>query len=312
MILTVTLNPSLDISYPIDNLNIDGVTRVDKAIKTAGGKGLNVSKVLHQLKAPVITTGFIGGHFGNYIKEQLEDIGLSHNYLTIDGQTRACIAILHDQGKQTEILESGPTISDTDSQSFLKHFEELSQEASVITLSGSLPKGLKEDYYSHLIKIGSDLNKKVMLDSSGNALKTALASNHKPYLIKPNEKEVEVIIDQKLDLSNLEDLKAKLSLPELNGIEWVVISLGKDGAIAKHGNTFYRVTIPSVEVVNPVGSGDATIAGFAKAVYDQADDLTLLKTGMTTGILNTMSEKTGDIDPSRFEEIFNQVEVVEI
>lgn len=311
MIITVTLNPSLDISYPVDSLTIDGVTRVAKSGKTAGGKGLNVSRVLHQLGAPLTTTGFIGGHFGRYIKDQLDDIGLNHDYQDIDGQTRACIAILHDGGKQTEILESGPEITEADSQAFLEKFKDLAKDAEVITLSGSLPKGLPTDYYSQMIKIGNDLGKKVILDSSGEALKQAVAASDKPYLIKPNETEVEVIINQALDLDNLEDLKEKLSLPELEGIEWIVISLGKDGAIAKHGDKFYRITIPTVEVANPVGSGDSTIAGFAKAVNDQSSDDVMLKTGMTTGILNTMSEKTGDIDPDHFDEIFNQVQIEE-
>lgn len=309
MILTVTLNPSIDVSYPIDSLTIDGVSRVTNVSKTPGGKGLNVSRVLHQLGSDVLTTGFIGGHFGAFIKQELDKIELSHDYLDIDAETRTSIAILHDDGKQTEVLEPGPSISEEDSEAFKTKFEDLVDNATIVTLSGSLPKGLDHNYYAELIKVADAKGVKVLLDTSGKTLEASVAGSAKPFLIKPNEEEVKAIIHQDIDLDNLSDLKEKLSDESLNGIEWVVISLGKDGAIAKHNDTFYRVTIPTIQAVNPVGSGDSTIAGFAKALDEQASDEDMLKTGMTAGILNTMSSKTGDVDPEKFQEIFNQVQV---
>ena len=110
MILTVTMNPSIDVSYPLNQLNIDTVNRVTNVSKTAGGKGLNVSRVLSQLDASLTATGVIGGHFGDYLTEQLDKDDISHSFSKIAGETRSCIAILHE-GKQTEILESGPEVS---------------------------------------------------------------------------------------------------------------------------------------------------------------------------------------------------------
>lgn len=312
MILTITLNPSIDVAYPLDHLNLDTVNRVKEVSKTPGGKGLNVSRVLQQLGGDLVTTGFIGGHFGAFIKSELDKINLKHDYLDIDGETRTCIAILHDQGQQTEVLESGPTISPEDSQAFKEKFSDLVQEATVVTMSGSLPKGLADDYYSELINIAHKSGTKVLLDTSGASLKSAVVGSAKPYLIKPNEEEIQAIIDSSTSLEDMADLKAALSDNRLDGIEWIVVTLGKEGALAKHQDTYYQVTIPTVEALNPVGSGDSTIAGFAKAIEDGASDEVILKTGMTAGILNAMSQKTGDIDPDKFDGIYEQVKVTKL
>ena len=101
-ILTVTMNPSVDIVYQLDSLELDTTNRVNYVYKTAGGKGLNVSRVLHQLCVPVLATGMVGGVLGEFITRQLDEICMPHNFLSISSPTRNCIAILHD-GKQTEI-----------------------------------------------------------------------------------------------------------------------------------------------------------------------------------------------------------------
>ncbi|MDN5810610.1 MAG: PfkB family carbohydrate kinase, partial [Tetragenococcus koreensis] len=103
MIISVTMNPSVDISYPLENFKLDTVNRVTNTTKTAGGKGLNVARVLQQTGANVLASGMIGGHLGEFIQTELENKKIQHDFFTINGQTRNCIAILHE-GKQTEIL----------------------------------------------------------------------------------------------------------------------------------------------------------------------------------------------------------------
>ena len=116
MILTVTMNPSIDISYPLDVLQLDTVNRVAEVSKTAGGKGLNVTRVLSEIKDPVAATGLLGGRTGQFILDHLGE-GIEKRFFEIAGDTRNCIAILHE-GKQTEILEKGPTISEKEGQEF--------------------------------------------------------------------------------------------------------------------------------------------------------------------------------------------------
>lgn len=152
MILTVTMNPSVDISYPLGRLQLDTVNRVIDTRKTPGGKGLNVTRVLAQLGDQVVASGFLGGKIGEFIETELDKVAIKHDFYKIQDETRNCIAILHE-GQQTEILEQGPTISEVEAKGFLAHFEGLLPKLDIVSISGSLPKGLGTDYYTEMISL---------------------------------------------------------------------------------------------------------------------------------------------------------------
>ncbi|MDT4061141.1 PfkB family carbohydrate kinase, partial [Staphylococcus aureus] len=135
MILTLTLNPSVDISYPLTALKLDDVNRVQEVSKTAGGKGLNVTRVLAQVGEPVLASGFIGGELGQFIAKKLDHANIKHAFYNIKGETRNCIAILHE-GQQTEILEQGPEIDNQEAAGFIKHFEQLLEKVEAVAISG--------------------------------------------------------------------------------------------------------------------------------------------------------------------------------
>lgn len=194
MILTITMNPSVDISYRLNTLHMDDVNRCNDYQKTAGGKGLNVTRVIQQMDQPVIATGLIGGPLGIFIQEELDKQGISHKFSHIKGSTRNCIAILHDEGKQTEILESGPSVSEVEQADFLTLYSDLIKKSEVVTMSGSLPQGVSNTFYADLLKLTAG-ETKVILDSSGESLKQALLGKSKPYAIKPNETEIAQLLN---------------------------------------------------------------------------------------------------------------------
>ncbi|HEL0567903.1 TPA: tagatose-6-phosphate kinase [Streptococcus equi subsp. zooepidemicus] len=310
MILTVTLNPSIDISYPLNRLTLDTVNRVDRTTKTAGGKGLNVTRVLAEAGQSVVATGFIGGKLGDFVIHQLQEQGISNQFFKIKGETRNCIAVLHE-GMQTEILEAGPYINMDEAEGFLNHMSIIAKQFDVLTFSGSLPKGLAAHYYQDLITMARAYGSKVVLDCSGAPLKAVLAGKDKPTVIKPNLEELEDLIGQPVTLDE-ERLISLLSQPLFEGIEWIIVSLGAQGAFAKHHNRFYRVTIPKIEVVNPVGSGDATVAGIAWALAEGDDDETLLKKANVLGMLNAQETRTGHVNMAHFDELFDRIQVEEV
>ena len=313
MIVTVTLNPSVDISYHVDNLKIDDVNRVENAGKTAGGKGLNVTRVVNALGSQVLATGILGGTLGHFITEQLDEQKISQNFYEINKESRNCIAILHD-GKQTEILESGPTLTQEEADGFLKHFKDLleNKSISVLTISGSLPKGLSADIYKKIISLANEKNIPVILDTSGSTL-AAILDDHSLRIaaIKPNFDELRALEDIEIS-DDPEEWKKILVAPRFQNVEWIIISMGADGAFAKHQDIFYKVDIPKIKVVNPVGSGDSTVAGIAYSLENNDSDEKLLKTAMTTGMLNTMESQTGFINPDNFDEYFDKVVVTEL
>ncbi|PFS68267.1 tagatose-6-phosphate kinase [Bacillus cereus] len=306
MILSVTMNPSVDISYPIHELKLDVVNRVEAVHKTAGGKGLNVARVIAQMEEGVLATGVLGGTIGEYIIQELNKVNISNDFLKIKKESRNCIAILHE-GMQTEILESGPTLSREEGARFLEKFEFLLATASLVTISGSLPT----NYYYQMLEICHKNGIPIIMDSSGESLKQAMVHKEKPFAIKPNTAELSQLLGIGVE-AGIIDLKQVLNYELFTGIEWIIVSMGSEGAFVKHGEDYYRVTIPKIEVVNPVGSGDATVAGLAVALHQNQTVETVLKTAMTTGMLNTMEAGTGYINMNKFKHYFDLVKVEKI
>lgn len=310
MILTVTMNPSVDISYSLDHLSLNTVNRVDDVLKSAGGKGINVARVLRQLGEPAAATGFLGGRLGDFIRDEISKLGIEDNFVSIEGETRNCIGIIHDN-RQTEILESGPFISKSEEKVFLERLSTDIEKIDIMTISGSLPKGLQADFYTHLLNLAQEHNKLVLLDVKGDLLSATLKNSPPPHLIKPNEDELKDLL--RVPLENEQDIMKALQESELlQPISWLVITMGSKGALVKHGNTFYRVSIPKVEAKNPVGSGDSVIAGFAAGLSRGYQEEKLIKFGLTMGVLNAMEEKTGYINPDKINWCTERITVEKI
>lgn len=310
MILTITLNPSVDIGYTLDAFQMNEVNRVENASKTAGGKGLNVARVLHQLQEEVGAAGFLGGNLGNFIREAIQDLGVQDYFTSIAGDTRNCIAVIHE-GKQTEILESGPVIVEEEAKRFLDQLQGLPKEVEVITMSGSLPKGLAEDFYQQTLQVLDHPHAPVVfLDTKGSLLKETLAGEIQPFLIKPNEDELADLVEENLHTE--QEMVDVLSSPTFSNVPHVVVTLGAKGALIKQNDTIYRAEIPEVEAINPVGSGDSVLAGFAAGYSRGLRGVEWIQFGLTMGVLNAMEAKTGKINPEKIEGCMQQIKVTPI
>lgn len=310
MILSITANPSVDISYNIENLKIDDVNRVELVNKDAGGKGIHVSYVLNELGEKVINSGFVGGKLGEFIEKRLDERKISHDFIKLDDETRNCIAIIHDN-KQTEILEKGPKIGLEKEKEFLAHLEKLSKNIEIINISGSLPKGLDASFYQKIIKFAKENRIFVSLDTSGNTLKEIVKGEIKPDLIKPNETEIKDIIEKEFP-ENEEEIRKIFEKSPLKDIPYVIISQGKDGAIFKVKNKIYKAKVPKVKAINPVGSGDSTLAGALSAIFNKEDDEDFIKKSMTFGLLNVLNEEIAHININDFDKYKEKIEIKEL
>ena len=308
MILTITANPSVDISYELEDFKIDDVSRTDQVIKDAGGKGIHVGYVLKELGADIVHSGFAGGALGNYIKDTLEAKGQKSRFIDIGEDTRNCIAILHG-GKQTEILEKGPTISDDEENEFLEKIDEISAGCDYINISGSLPSGLDVSFYKKIIAYAKEKNKFISVDTSGKTLEEVINSDIKPDLIKPNETEIVDVLKTEVSKENLAEIFLKSPFKD---IKYVIVSMGKDGAVVKADNKIYKASVPTVQAVNPVGSGDSSLAGALYAIDSGKDDVDIIKTSMTCGLLNVLNKEIAHINMDDFDKYYDQIKVEEI
>src|SRR5699024_8709091 len=291
-------NPSVDINYKINDFQIGNTNRIGDISKTFGGKGLNVARVVKQLDTPVGASGFLGGHLGQFIRGEIDKSEIQDHFVEIEDCTRNCIAVIHD-GKQTELLESGPVIQEEEQQKFMENLKEIMNDIKIITISGSLPQGLDDDFYTRILEMAKQFNIKVLLDTGGRLLETTLSYNFKPFFIKPNKEEFRELIGLE-ELNKMQVLET-LRTGSLASISLIVVTLGNMGAYVKYNSLIYKAEVPKIHAINPVGSGDSVVAGFAVGLSRNMHEEELIKFGLSMGVLNAMESETGSIDNDNIE-----------
>lgn len=308
MIGTVTLNPAVDCRYVVPALECGAVVRALQVERSAGGKGLNVSRVIRQLGEPVVATGFLGGANGRFIREQLQICGIEDRFLGIAAETRSCLAILSPEGAQTEILEAGPTITTTEWQAWRPLYQQLLQDCTYICASGSLPGGVPPTAYRELIAAAKQQGRLFMLDTSGEGLREAIAA--RPFMIKPNLAELEQMAGR--TLMQQTELLEVMEYLEAQGVTCIIVSLGKSGALVGWGGRKYKVTIPRIKAVNPVGSGDSLVAGFAVGLQRGYSERQTLAFACACGSANALEYGTGIVDAAVVKALLADISVVDV
>jgi len=309
MILTVTLNPALDKIIILDNLKVGKLNRVKETTVLAGGKGINVSEVLTELKVENKALGIVGGNNGRTITSMLENRGVNSDFIWSDFETRQNLKIKEKEtNRETEINEAG-RVSEENVNDFIVLFEKSVKKNKTFVLSGSLPAGVDKDIYAVLIEKAKEKEARVILDSSGEEFKLALKKA--PYLVKPNLEELENLLGRKIHSND--DLKrgAKYLLDQ--GVSVVMISLGEKGAFIASESEGYRIYTPQVKVSQTtVGAGDTMVAGLAAEIDN---DQGLKETGIFAAALATAFVESGSIskiDDQLIERIKNSTKVEKI
>lgn len=330
MILTVTLNASIDKRYQLSGAIADyEVQRVSVVTNTAGGKGLNCTRAIAALGEAVLPTGFVGGFNGDYLCSLLSKDGITNDFVHTKAETRSCINVLDATSASTEFLEPSEPIDPRDLDAFaekyerlLKHPVDVSHKMEAVTLNGSLPQGAPCSFYQQLIRIARDANVPVLLDTSGDALLQSLPAS--PTFIKPNLDEIEVLlqddpqgarqdtlqtIKQAKDIQeHLADISAlAASVSEKHHIPYVAISLGKDGALLYHEERAYYACPPKIDAVNPVGSGDTMVGAFAVGFVQGCSPDAMLVSAIAAASANCLTNKTGSFEQADYRRIKEQV-----
>ena len=267
MIVTITLNPCLDRTITVYGLLVDETNRWTSSRLYAGGKGIDVSRAIHEMGGRTMAYGFIGGPDGRAVEILLDEEGVPFSFTPIEQETRTNIIITDTKTfKQTRIDAPGPRISKKEMERFVRKVRQIYPRPDLVVAGGSLPPGVPVNIYYDLILEAKDFGARTILDTEGRWLEEGLKA--KPYLIKPNVHEAEELL--KMELSTEEAvIKAALNLIEM-GIEVAVISRGKDGIIAVTKEKIVKAVPPPVKVRSAVGAGDCTIAGLAlKSPYDE-------------------------------------------
>lgn len=308
MILTVSCNPAIDKTYNTSNVMIGQVNRMRDLVSIPGGKAVNVTKVLRQFDAHVTATGFIGGYTGEFIEEQLRDMGVNTSFTTIRGLTRSNMNIIGDDGYVTEILEPGPKILSFEREDFMDRFRELVKISEYVVLSGSLTEGLSEDFYAKLIKICNESGSKAFLDASGEPLKRGIEAV--PYCIKPNRRELEYAVGKKLT-TEAEIIQAAYEYVK-NGISKVVVSMGDKGLLQITKTKVIKAVPPHIKKVNTVGCGDCVVAAMILGMIQGLEDEDIIKFAAGVSAANATTLESGMIPQDKMDQIIEDDVVVTV
>ncbi len=288
MIYTLTLNPAVDY---IVRLPVLAEGKTNRAATTAvqfGGKGINVSLVLHALGMEATALGFIAGFTGEAMEAELTRRGIRTAFVRLpDGITRINIKLGTDAA-ETEINAPGPAIPSEALEALLTRLDELT-EGDTLVLAGSIPPSLPKDLYRRIMERLADRGIRFAVDTEGEALTAALP--YRPFLIKPNRAELETLAGCLLPTED--DLRAAAIALRQAGAQNVLVSLGGDGALLldEYGN-FHRAPSIPVTPVNTVGAGDSMVAGFLAGLplgYEYA-----LRLGIAAGGATAASEGVAD------------------
>jgi tagatose 6-phosphate kinase len=311
MILTVTPNAALDVTYHLNRLRPGASLRVSSVEHRAGGKGVNVARVLHGLGEQTLSTGLVGGSTGQAVRAGLDEVGLPHDFTDIAGETRRTITVVDSDGGATVLLEPGPVISAAEWAGLVEHVRSLASMASVLVLSGSLPGGVSPDSCAALVAIGRDADIPVVLDTSGPALIAALAA--KPTLVKPNLDELRAITPQ-IGVEGEDELRTRAEAVRALGASAVVCSLGQDGMIAvTDQGAWYARLGPGVHVSgNPTGAGDAAVAALAVALRDRRPWPEGLRSAVALSAAAVASLVAGAADSQVFHDLLPAVQITPI
>ena len=309
MILTVTLNAAIDKRYVVEGFRTGEVNRVKECTYVPGGKGLNVSKPASIYGAEVVATGFAGGHAGAYIEDALKPFGIRSAFYHVDAESRSCINIWDEVNQvQTEFLEPGFTLTEEDFAGFEAKFRQLVQEAKVVAMSGSVPKGLDGTAYQRLVKIVKDAGIPVILDTSGKLLEKGIEAI--PTMIKPNIDEIRMLTGKRCDDIS-EIIEAARAIHE-RGVKIVAVSLGADGSLAVGDDGIFRARVPKIDAVNTVGCGDSMIAGFALGLSKGLPLEETLRLASAISAAAAMREETGFFVMEDMEKLLPQIEITRL
>lgn len=291
MIYTVTFNPALDYVVFPKNFKEGELNRSKGEYISFGGKGINVSVVLNNLKVENTALGFLAGFTGNELERALKEKGINTDFIYLKtGLTRINVKIKGH--KESEINASGPDIDDNSLNELFSKLDTL-KEGDFLILSGSIPKSMPQDIYSIILKRLEGKGVEFIVDAEKELLLETL--NFKPFLIKPNLAELETIADRKLNCPK-DIVDAALKLKE-KGAKNVLVSLGKEGAVLidEKGKT-HKTKAPRGKLVNSVGAGDSMVAGFLKGYLDSKDYTAALNFGVAAGSATAFSKTLGTYD----------------
>jgi 1-phosphofructokinase family hexose kinase len=310
MIYTVSTNPALDLILTVPAIEFEVVLRAHAVRREMGGKGFNVSRYLKALGVDNVAVAFAGGFTGQALEAGLRRGGIETDFIYLEGEeTRTNVVVQEPEGRRhIKANQPGATITPAGKEAFWELVSRRAQPDDLWVLTGSLAPGLEADFYA---EVGEELRRRgarVVLDTSGPALRRGCAAQ--PLLVKPNIVEAEEFTG--LTIRSVETAAVAATAFRDAGAQTVILSMGKDGAIAAGDGELLHLQPPPVTVKTAVGAGDALVAGAVVALLQGLPARQVGLWGVTTGTVTAMHDDLQPEHQAEFDAILRQVSVREL
>lgn len=285
VVLTVTLNPAVDATMVVDGFSLGKSHTGLRQIVTAGGKGINVARVLNRLGVPTLALGIGGGAAGRWIVDLLNSEQIPNDFVRVKGEARTNFTVIDVKNdRRTRVLGTGPELSKAEISAFEKKYKQQLAQSYTVVLSGRSVYKAPDDLYARLIRLAKKMGVPAVLDTSGKPLREGMKAG--PFMVKPNLEEAREIFGCRLE--TMAQRKNILRKIHQMGVTVAMLSMGEKGALASNGGEVLYVKPPSVGVRNDVGCGDALLGGFLYARWHRTDFVQALQWAVAAGTANAM------------------------
>jgi 1-phosphofructokinase family hexose kinase len=273
-----------------------------------GGKGFNVSRLLKGLGAASTAVGFLGGRAGDLLQDGLQSLGIATDFVRVPGETRTNVSIVTSPpAHYLKVNEKGPLVGADKQQELLEKIDSLARPGDWWVLAGSLPPGVGDDYYAHILSVLNGHQALAVLDTSGESLR--LGCQQKPYLVKPNKEEAGALTG--LPVETPADIVAAAAEMRKMGAQNVIISMGKMGALLQSAGGACLVQSPKIEEKNPIGAGDSMVGGLVYALTRRFSLKDSLAWGVASGAATASLSGTEVGSRRLVEELLPQVKFLD-
>ena len=305
-VATITLNPAYDLLGFCPKVELGDVNLVQTNALLPAGKGINVAKVLSDLDVKLTLGGFLGKENRDGFNLLFNSLNVEDKFQTVEGRTRINVKLTEENSEVTDLNFSGFTITEQDWQRFVTDSLEWLKDLDMIAISGSLPAGVSLDKFTNWMEQVKTICPKVVFDSSRDALVAGLKA--KPWLIKPNDKELEMFVGRKL--STLAEIKAAAMELIDEGIENVVISLGSKGALWVTKYEAWLAKPPKCQVVSTVGAGDSMVGGLMYGLMTNQSIKDTLVFASSVAALSVGQAGVGIADRQAVTNMLDKIEII--
>lgn len=305
MILTLTINPAVDRNVTVDRLAFEDRGYILSRNETAGGRGINASRVIHSFGGKTLAIAVSGGKSGEEFQELIKSCSFPIELVKIEKEIRTNMTVTDKQGLTVKLNELGPPLTDKELDSIAQTVEKNLAKADWFMICGSLPPGVPPHFYNHLLDIAHKKKVKTLLDTDGEALLHGMEAQ--PTVVSPNQQEAERLLNRALITRT--HLTEAVERMHGMGAQSVVLTIGSRGAIAHDGDDLIEVIPPRIDAVCPIGAGDALAAAFTWAMAKKKPFADAVRWGVAAGTASAKLPGVTYADLDQTKHVYSHVDV---